>query len=57
MSAPSRVDPIRFTRGRRFYQIARAYAGEEGFIGIVDGRIVARAAERAIVARALIQAK
>jgi len=39
------------------YQIARAYCGEEGFIGIIDGRIVAKAAEPSTVARALIKAK
>ena len=52
---PSRREPIRFTRGRRFYQIALAYAeGETGWIGLCDGRVVVRAPERAEVARALI---
>jgi len=57
MSVSQRHEPLRFTRGRRLYQIARAYSGEEGFIGIIDGRIVARATQAAAVARALIEAK
>jgi len=57
MTAPQRREPLRFTRGRHMYLIARAYAGEDGFIGIIDGRIVAKATEAAAVARALIEAK
>lgn len=46
--------PIRFTRGRRFYEVAHAYDGE-GFIGLCDGRIIATAPDRAAVARAMIK--
>ena len=52
---PRRPEPIRFTRGRRLYQIARAYNGESGYVGICDGRIVARGAESAAGAKALIE--
>lgn len=52
MEAPL-TEPLRFTRGRHVYIVARAYDGE-GYIGIRDGRIVARDQERAVVARALI---
>lgn len=45
---------IRFTRGNRFYQIAPAYAGGDGYVGLCDGRVVARAADRGAVARSLI---
>jgi hypothetical protein len=52
---PRPREPIRFTRGRRLYQIAPAYLeGETGWIGLCDGRVVARAPERAAVAKALI---
>jgi hypothetical protein len=50
---PSRIGPLRFTRGRHAYIVAPAYDGE-GYIGLRDGRIVARALERADVTRALI---
>ncbi|EJL32226.1 hypothetical protein PMI01_02606 [Caulobacter sp. AP07] len=50
---PSPVGPLRFTRGRHAYIVARAYDGE-GYIGLRDGRIIARDQERAQVARALI---
>ena len=50
---PSRIGPLRFTRGRHAYIVARAYDGE-GYIGLRDGQIVARDQERAQVARALI---
>ena len=51
-----RDEPIRFTRGRSFYQIARAYAeGEAGWVGLRDGRVIVRAPERAAVAKVLIQ--
>lgn len=33
--------PIRFTRGRKFYEVAHAYEGI-GFIGLCDGRVAAR---------------
>lgn len=46
--------PIRFTRGRRFYEVAHAYDGE-GSIGLCDGRIIATAQDRAAVARAMIK--
>lgn len=51
---PSRSDPLRFTRGRHAYIVSRAYDGD-GYIGLRDGRIIARDAERANVARALIR--
>lgn len=54
MSVVKRPEPLRFIRGRSLYQIARAYDGEDGYIGIVDGRVVARGAERDSVARVLI---
>lgn len=54
MNPVRRPEPIRFIRGRSLYQIARAHGGEEGYIGIVDGRVVARGPERAAIARALI---
>ena len=57
MTTLARQEPIRFARGRRLYLIARAYTGEDGFIGIIGGRIVARGTQAAAVARALIEAK
>lgn len=45
---------IRFTRGRRFYEVAHAYDGA-GYIGLCDGRVIATAADPAAVARALIK--
>lgn len=45
---------IRFTRGRRFYEVAHSYDGI-GYIGLCDGRVVATAADPAAVARALIK--
>jgi hypothetical protein len=50
---PSRIGPLRFTRGRHAYIVAPAYDGD-GYIGLRDGRIIARDAERAKVARSLI---
>jgi hypothetical protein len=50
---PSRIGPLRFSRGRHAYIVAPAYDGE-GYIGLRDGRIVARDQERAQVTRALI---
>ena len=53
---PRREEPIRFTRGRRLYQVARAYAeGENDWIGLCDGRIVARGDTRSDVAALLIR--
>lgn len=46
--------PIRFTRGRSFYEVAHAYDGA-GFIGLRDGRIIATAPDPAAVARAMIK--
>lgn len=44
-----------FMRGLHIFQIAQAYGPtEQGFIGIRDGRIVARGADSSVVARALI---
>jgi hypothetical protein len=48
-----RAQPLRFTRGRHAYVVARAYDGD-GYIGVRDGRIVTRGLERARVTRALI---
>lgn len=48
---------IRFTRGRRLFQIAPAYSGDGGFIGICDGRVLARAHDPAAVAFELIKAE
>lgn len=45
---------IRFTRGRKFYEVAHAYDGD-GFIGLCDGRVIATAAEPAAVARVMIK--
>lgn len=47
--------PIRFTRGRRFYEVAHAYEGE-GYIGLCDGRVIATAPDTASVTRAMIMA-
>lgn len=54
MSRPSHAEPLRFIRGRHLYQIVKAYLGEDGYVGICDGRIIARAVGRAEVARLLI---
>lgn len=45
---------LRFWRGDRFYQIAPSREGV-GFIGICDGRVIATAADRADVMRAVIK--
>jgi hypothetical protein len=50
---PSRIGPLRFTRGRHAYIVAPAHDGQ-GYIGLRDGRIVTRDDERAKVARSLI---
>lgn len=47
-------EPIRFTRGPHSYLIAPAYAGGAGYVGLCDGRVVARGAEPAGVAKVLI---
>lgn len=44
---------LRFWRGRHFYQIAPAYEGA-GFIGICDGRVIAKALDRPAVMRTLL---
>lgn len=49
-----KAGPIRFTRGRRFYEVAHAYDGH-GFIGLCDGRVIATATDPAAVARAMIK--
>jgi len=57
MNSPRHREPIRFTRGGRAYIITPTYAADDdGYLGLCDGRVVARAADRAGVARALIQA-
>lgn len=45
---------IRFTRGRKFYEVAHAYDGQ-GYIGLCDGRVIATATDPAAVARAMIK--
>lgn len=45
---------VRFTRGASFYQIAPAYAGGDGYVGLRDGRVVARGLSPVEVARALL---
>jgi hypothetical protein len=49
-----RPQPIRFTRGRHLYQIARSRTGDEGFIGMRDGRIIAQGPDPAWVVRLMI---
>lgn len=50
--------PLRFFRGGHLFQITKAYAdGETGFVGLRDGRVLARASEAFQVARLLIQAE
>jgi len=51
---PRRRQPITFVRGRRLYQIAPDRSGEAGYVGYCDGRVLARAADKAAVARVLI---
>jgi hypothetical protein len=50
--------PLVFTRGGSFFQIApaTAYAGGVGYVGLRDGRVVARGADRVTVAKALLTA-
>ncbi|GAD58674.1 hypothetical protein MBEBAB_0924 [Brevundimonas abyssalis TAR-001] len=50
-----RKEPLRFIRGGHVFHIAKAYTeGETGFIGLRDGRVLARAPEASQVARLLI---
>ncbi|WP_291538662.1 hypothetical protein [Brevundimonas sp.] len=50
-----RKAPLRFVRGGHLFHIAKAYAeGEKGFVGLRDGRVLARAPEASQVARLLI---
>ncbi len=51
----TRQEPIRFTRGGHSYLITPSYTGEPGYLGLRDGRVVARAPERSAVANALIK--
>lgn len=53
MSARQRPEPIRFWRGRRFYQIAHTHEGD-GYMGLCDGRVVATAPDRPAVMRAIL---
>jgi hypothetical protein len=55
MSRPQ--EPIRFTRGQHSYLIALDHTGGPGYLGFRDGRVVARAIERAVVAHELIKAQ
>lgn len=54
MIRPRLPEPIRFTRGRRAYLIVRDYTGSDGYVGLRDGQIVARAEAPQTVARTLI---
>ena len=51
----NRQEPLRFTLRGRLFQIVPDYQGQDGFLGICDGRIAARAGSRAEVARTLIK--
>ncbi len=51
----SRQEPLRFTLRGHLFQIIRDYQSQEGFLGICDGRVAARAGSRAEVAKALIR--
>lgn len=51
----SRPEPLRFTLRGHLFQIVRDYQGQQGYLGICDGRITARAGSRAEVAAALIR--
>lgn len=44
---------LQFWRGDRLYQIAPALEGD-GFIGLCNGRVIAKAPDRPAVARALV---
>ena len=46
--------PLIFTRGRRMYQIAPAYADGQGFVGVCNGRIIATADSPELVVRAIL---
>jgi hypothetical protein len=50
--SPARL--LHFFRGRHLYQIAKAYDGESGYLGLRDGQIIARGHDRVEVARVLI---
>jgi len=47
-------EPLRFTWKGHLFQIVPDYQEQQGFLGIKDGRIAARAASRAEVVSALI---
>ena len=51
-SAPR--DVLRFTWRGHLYLITQDYQGDQGYLGIQDGRIAVRGANRAEVTRALI---
>lgn len=53
MNARRRREPIRFWRGRRFYQIARVHDGD-GYMGLCDGRVIATAPDQPSVMRAIV---
>jgi hypothetical protein len=48
-----RSGAIVFSRGRNLFQIAPAYDAD-GFVGVCDGQIVARAASKTEIMKALI---
>lgn len=53
MNSPTPPTIVTFARGRSLFQIATAFAGK-GYVGLRDGRVVARGEDRAAVARMLI---
>jgi hypothetical protein len=48
------VIALRLTRSSGFYQIAPAYAGGDGYVGLRDGQVVARGPDRVAGAKALL---
>ncbi len=54
MKAP-RQEPLFFRRGRGLLQAGASYAGQEGYVGLCDGRVVAQGPTRAEVVGALLR--
>ena len=52
-----RQEPLRFVWRGHLFQIVPDYQGQQGFLGICDGRIMARGGNRAEVASFLIKAE
>jgi hypothetical protein len=53
MTGRRKLEPIRFWRGSRLYQIAHIHDGD-GFMGLCEGRVIATAPDRAAVMRAIL---